>query len=209
MTTKLRFRAGLVLVAAVLIGLRVFDLAADPPVDLDWSGGIFFDEGMLAQGARNRILFGDFFQDEWNDFYISPLLSLFKLAVFSVTGIGLIPVRLVPVGFGLLPLALFYQSRRATGGDGAARGGPAGCNHVFVMFNRSATETPVVFFMLLSESAAGGLRGLRAGLRACRGLTAWLSGPERRLRRLHRQGLPYFIGAALTRSLAWWRCPRR
>jgi 4-amino-4-deoxy-L-arabinose transferase-like glycosyltransferase len=141
------------LLAAVFVGLRVFDLTADPPPDLDGSGGIYFDEGMLAQGARNKVLFGGFFQDDWNDLYISPLLSLLKLAVLSLTGVGLWQVRIVPVAFGLGSLVLFYLMLRRGADRQTALLGVCllGCNHVYGMFNRiGLTETPVCFFMLLT-----------------------------------------------------------
>ena len=197
--------AGFALLLALFVGLRVFDLTADPPADLDGSGGIYFDEGMLAQGARNKILFGNFFQDDWNDLYISPLLSLLKLAVLSVTGVGLLQVRLVAVAFGLGSLLLFYLILRRGAGRPTALLGVTllGCSHLFGMFNRiGLTETPVCFFMLL----AGWL---------------WQEGVLRRGARWHLFGagaaafvaytvkaFPYFIPAlALATVLAWWLQP--
>ena len=53
----------------VLFGLRLIHITADPPANLSWSGGLFFDEGALAHNARNKVLFGEWKLDEWNDFY--------------------------------------------------------------------------------------------------------------------------------------------
>ncbi len=146
-------RVGFALLVAIVVGLRLFDLTADPPADLDGSGGIYFDEGMLAQGARNKVLFGNFFQDDWNDLYITPLLSLLKLAVLSVTGVGLLQVRIIAVAFGLGSLLLFYLILRRGAGRQTALLGTTllGCSHIYGMFNRiGLTETPVSFFMLLA-----------------------------------------------------------
>lgn len=202
-------RAGFVLLVAVFVGLRVFDLTADLPADLDGSGGIYFDEGMLAQGARNKVLFGAFFQDDWNDLYISPLLSLLKLSVLSVTGVGLLQVRVIPVAFGLGSLLLFYLLLRRGAGRETALVGVTllGCSHIFGMFNRiGLTETPASFFMLLAgwlwQEAV--LR-FGAGRRALwlffgAGAVAFVAYTVK--------AFPYFIPAvALASVLAWWLPP--
>jgi 4-amino-4-deoxy-L-arabinose transferase-like glycosyltransferase len=214
---KVLARAGFVLLVAIFVGLRVFDLTADPPADLDGSGGIYFDEGMLVQGARNKVLFGSFFQDDWNDLYISPLLSLLKLAVLSVTGVGLFQVRIIAVSFGLGSLLLFYLLlRRGAGRETALLGVTLlGCNHIFGMFNRiGLTETPVTFFMLLAGWLwQEAILRLGASRRAPwlffgAGAVAFVAYTVK--------AFPYFIPAiALASVLAWWlppaaeRSPRR
>jgi 4-amino-4-deoxy-L-arabinose transferase-like glycosyltransferase len=216
-------RAGFALLAALFVGLRLFDLTADAPPDLDWSGGIFFDEGMLAQGARNKLLFGGFFQDEWNDFYISPLLSLIKLAVLSVTGVGLLQVRLIPVAFGLASLLLFYLMLRRGAGRGTALTGVVllGCSHVYGMFNRiGLTETPVSFFMLLAGwlwqegvlrlgAAAGGGTAAGSAPPPARGFAGPLFGAGAAAFVAYTvKGFPYFMpGMALASVLAWRLLP--
>ncbi len=215
-------RAGLALLVAIVVGLRLFDLTADPPADLDGSGGIYFDEGLLAQGARNKVLFGSFFQDDWNDLYISPLLSLLKLAVFEATGVGLLQVRAVAVAFGLGSLLLFYLIlRRGAGRETALLGVTLlGCNHIYGMFNRiGLTETPVSFFMLLAgwlwqeavlrlgTGAGGGVSGDRQ--ENPRG-APWLffSAGAVAFAAYTVKAFPYFIPAvALAGILAWWLLP--
>ncbi len=197
--------AGVALLLTIFVGLRLFDLTADPPADLDGSGGIYFDEGMLAQGARNKVLFGSFFQDDWNDLYISPLLSLLKLGVFEVTGVGLLQVRSVAVAFGLGSLLLFYlMLRRGAGRETALLGVTLlGCNHIFGMFNRiGLTETPVSFFMLLAGWLwqEGVLRRRAPWYFFGAGAVAFVAYTVK--------AFPYFIPAlALACILAWWLLP--
>ena len=198
-------RAVFVLLLVIFVFLRVFDLTADPPADLDGSGGIYFDEGMLAQGARNKVLFGSFFQDDWNDIYITPLLSLLKLAVFEVIGVGLLQVRLVAVAFGLGSLLLFYLLlRRGAGRETALLGVTLlGCSHIYGMFNRiGLTETPVCFFMLLAGWLwqEGVLRRRAPRFFFGAGAVAFVAYTVK--------AFPYFIPAlALASILAWWLLP--
>ena len=198
-------RAGFALLLALFVGLRLFDLTADPPADLDGSGGIYFDEGMLAQGARNKVLFGSFFQDDWNDLYITPLLSLLKLAVFEVIGVGLLQVRLVAVAFGLGSLLLFYLLlRRGAGRETALLGVTLlGCSHIYGMFNRiGLTETPVCFFMLLAGWLwqEGVLRRRAPWFFFGAGAVGFVAYTVK--------AFPYFIPAlALASILSWWLLP--
>ncbi len=144
---------GIGLLFLLLFALRALHPTADPPVDLDWSGGIFFDEGMLVHGARNKILFGSWDLDEWNDFYLSPVLSYIKWAVLSVVGVGIAQERMIPLAFGFLTLIVFYLALKESFGRKTAVLGVflLGFNHVFLMFNRlGLTETPVTFFMVLT-----------------------------------------------------------
>ncbi len=144
---------GILLLLLFLISLRIIHLTADPPANLDWSGGVFFDEGMLAHGARNKILFGRWDLDEWNDFYISPILAYVKWLVFYMAGVGIAQVRLVPLFFSSLSLIFFYLTFKESFDRKVASLALflLGFNYLFLMFNRPGlTETSVVFFMILS-----------------------------------------------------------
>jgi 4-amino-4-deoxy-L-arabinose transferase-like glycosyltransferase len=144
---------GVALLFLALFALRALHPTADPPVDLDWSGGIFFDEGMLVHGARNKILFGSWDLDEWNDFYLSPILTYIKWAVLSVAGVGIAQERLIPLGFSFLTLIVFYLALKESFDRKTAVVGLflLGFNYIFLMFNRlGLTETPVTFFMVLT-----------------------------------------------------------
>ena len=214
-------RAGFALLVAIFVGLRLFDLTADPPANLDGSGGIYFDEGMLAQGAR-KVLFGNFFQDDWNDIYITPLLSLLKLAVLSVTGVGFFQVRMIAVAFGLGSLLLFYLLlKRGAGRETALLGVTLlGCSHIYGMFNRiGLTETPVCFFMLLAgwlwqeavlRLGAGAGRAAGVDIPGASGGVPWLAFGAGAIAFVAYtvKAFPYFIPAVILASvLAWWLLP--
>jgi len=143
----------LVALFGAMAAVRLYHLHADPPTTLDWSGGVFFDEGMLAHGARNRVLFGRTGIDDWNDFFISPVLAYIKWAVLAVLGVGIVQLRLIPVAFSLGILLLSYTTaRRACGWRVALLTvSLLGFSYLFVMFNRiGLTETSVLFFMSLA-----------------------------------------------------------
>ncbi len=133
--------------------VRLVHIDADPPPDLDWSGGVFFDEGMLAHNARDRVLFGHPPVDEWNDVFVSPVLSYLKWGTLRLLGVGIAQVRIIPIAFSLGILALVYFMAKHAGGwrFGLLTVSLLGFSYLFVMFNRlGLTETSVLFFMVLS-----------------------------------------------------------
>ncbi len=127
--------------------IRLVHISADPPVNLSWSGGLFFDEGALAHNARNKVLFGEWKTDEWNDFYYSPILTYIKWGVFSLFGVGMPQLRIVPIVFSWLTLAVLYVTLRAALGRMSAMLALLllGGNYIFMMYNRiGLTETPLL-----------------------------------------------------------------
>lgn len=95
------------------VGFRVVHLAADPPGDLDWSGGYFADEGYWSHNARNAVLFGNPVQDEWDGRAMSPLFTSFQAFVFRLFGVGILQVRIVGIFSAVvLSLAAFFLVRR-------------------------------------------------------------------------------------------------
>ncbi len=137
----------------LICGLRMVHISADPPVELSWSGGLFFDEGALAHNARNKVLFNAWKLDEWNDFYYSPLLTYIKWAVFSLFGIGLPQLRIVPILFSWLTLIVLYLALRVTlkRFDAAIAVFLLGTNYIFLMYNRiGLTETPLLLLAVLT-----------------------------------------------------------
>ncbi len=146
-------RIGVLALFAALAWMRLVHITADPPTDLDWSGGVFFDEGMLAHDARERVLFGRPPVDDWSDVYVSPVLACVKRATFALVGVGIAQVRLIPVAFSLVTLALVYfLAKHAYGWRfGVLATCLLGFGHVFAMFNRvGLTETSVLTVMVLA-----------------------------------------------------------
>ena len=143
----------LLLLFCLFTGLRIYRITADPPPQLSWSGGLYFDEGALVQNARNKLLFGTWFVDEWNDFYYSPLLSIQKYVWFKSVQIGITQVRLFSVFYGLASLFLFFLILNKSSFDklwvyvGLIF---LGVQNVFVFYNRiGLTETPLTFYLML------------------------------------------------------------
>lgn len=140
------------LILCALGGLRLIHLTADPPSRLSWSGGLFFDEGALAHNARNKVLFGEWKTDDWNDYYYSPLLTYIKWAVFSVFGVGMVPLRIVPVAFSCLTLWVVFVCLKKISPYGAILGMLLlGVNYIYVIYSRlGLTEIPLAFIMALT-----------------------------------------------------------
>jgi predicted membrane-bound mannosyltransferase len=136
-----------------ILALRLIHLEADPPLNLDWSGGFFGDEMALAHNARNKVLIGEWISDEWNPFIYSPLLTLLEYAFFSVLGVGLISLRLVNIfllilGFWLLLITLRRDRDWPTA---LLAVGLLGFNYIFLMYNRiGLNDTFLVFPMPLT-----------------------------------------------------------
>lgn len=142
------------LVAIALLGatLRFVFPTADPP----WRspvGIVWHDEGTWVHNARNKVLFGDWRQDQWNPLFIAPVFTALEYASFATFGVGVRQARLVSEITGLLSVVLL--------GLGVARlaGRPAGLvaaallatNYVYVMYNRAALmEASMAAFMVYS-----------------------------------------------------------
>ncbi len=142
----------LVVLFAVFLASRVIYLTADPPKDLSWSLGVFFDEGIYNHNARNQILFGHWKLDEWNDYYYSAISTWLKYAVFGIIGIGRAQIRLFSIAFSVLSLLWVYliaknSYNRATGMLALLF---FGTNYLSTMYSRLGmqdTQTLTVFIL--------------------------------------------------------------
>ncbi len=160
----LAVRTGPYLLLAALFLLRAAHPRADPPYFLDWSGGLYFDEGAYTHNARNKLLFGEWRLDQWNNMYYSPVHNLLVYGSFSLFGIGLWQERLVAITLSGLALLLFYLALRRAFGEPTALLGSLllGTNYLFVMFGRLGLfEVPVTFAGILTlfcfgQAVAGG-----------------------------------------------------
>ncbi len=126
--------------------LRLFALDADPPPSLDWTSGIWTDEGFYTYAARNAVLFGGT-RDDFHPEVLSPVLNWVQEAVFRAFGVGLVQARLISVACSLGALALFGDGLRRVWGPKVALAGLLflGGDAVFVFYNRLALlETPAV-----------------------------------------------------------------
>lgn len=145
-----------VLLAIVLlfaIGLRLYSPQADPPPDLSWSGGLWFDEGNQCHNARSKILFNEWFPDEWNDHFYAPILSYIKYAWFKIAGVGLLQERLISHFFAILTLIFYYFIAKKTFSYPFSILALflLGINYITIMYNRVGMyETPVIFLTVVS-----------------------------------------------------------
>jgi 4-amino-4-deoxy-L-arabinose transferase-like glycosyltransferase len=81
--------AGLVL---VVVASRFAFLAADPPY---WIPDAFlFDSGWWANGARGKLLFGDYFAEDFGMGYlVTPAYTWALQAVYALWGVGLVQAQ--------------------------------------------------------------------------------------------------------------------
>jgi len=141
------------LLLAAAMGLRLHAPTADLPADISFSGSIYTDEGNQCHNSRSKVLFGEWYPDDWRITHYNPVVPYLKYGIFKVLGVGLFQVRLVSFIFAFLSLLFFYWTLRsylefpfALLGTGLL-----GVNFLFVMYNRIGTfETPMIFWMILA-----------------------------------------------------------
>ena len=102
------------LILLLALAARTVHLTADPPKDLCWSLGVFFDEGVYNHNARNQLLFGEWRLDEWNDFYYSAVSTWVKYEVMRVIGVGRAQIRLISIAYSMLSLLFLYLAAKST-----------------------------------------------------------------------------------------------
>lgn len=191
-------RAGPYLLLAALLLLRLVYPRADPPHFLDWSGGLYFDEGAYTHNARNKLLFGQWRLDQWNNMYYSPVHNYLVYLSFSAFGIGLLQERLVAIVLSGLSVVLFYFLLSEAFDAGTALLGTLllGTNYLFVLFGKlGLLEVPVTFAAILTLYCfAKGVGG--------RG-RAWffLAGASSFLVYVFKSLGAYFVGAAVASAL--------
>jgi 4-amino-4-deoxy-L-arabinose transferase-like glycosyltransferase len=146
----------ILLLFSALFSLRLVNLGADPPKNLDpVSPGYLCDPGAYARNARNKIVTGEAKTGDWGfDFmYVTPLPHGVFYLVFLLLGAGIAQMNLVPVVFSCLILFLVYLILKKTISPafGLLGAGLLGVNFVFTMFSRVANMTmPMLFFVCLT-----------------------------------------------------------
>ena len=142
-----------VLLILACFAVRLVALDSDPPSWLSWSTGLYTDEGFYTLDARHLALFGTPAPGNFHDRLLSPLLSVLQQGVFSVSGTGTLPARLIGVSFGLGTVGVFWLGLRRAYGVTVADFGALflGLAPVFALYNRTALqETPTVFWLTLA-----------------------------------------------------------
>ncbi|GAK52275.1 hypothetical protein U14_03526 [Candidatus Moduliflexus flocculans] len=139
-----------VLLLLIFLGSRAVHVTADPPKDLCWSLGVFFDEGMYNHNARNALRFGEWRLDEWNDYYYSAISTAIKYGVMRVIGVGRAQIRLISIAYSMVSLLLLYLAARESYGKttGMLTLFFFGTNYLSTMYSRLGmqdTQTLTIF----------------------------------------------------------------
>src|SRR5687767_15335185 len=114
--TNRRFWLWLTAIVLLAMVLRGLFPAADPP----WRstvGVVWHDEGAWVHNARNKALFGEWRQDEWNPMFIAPVFTGLEYLSFSAFGVGVRQARLVSELAGVASVILLALGVRRLGGN--------------------------------------------------------------------------------------------
>jgi 4-amino-4-deoxy-L-arabinose transferase-like glycosyltransferase len=193
----------LAVVAFAAVLMRAIYLKADPPVDLSWSQALFTDGARAIDGARNRIMYG-----EWTADKVSPVLlyypisNLLAYVIYRIGGIGLAQANLTGVLPALGTLALVWHFMRKWSGKVAALValGVFTLPYVYVIYSRTPLLESLQIFLLVGAFVML-IRGRPAGF-ALAGLLVGAAGFMVKLHALHFAvvALAYLFFAARTRE---------
>jgi len=135
------------------IGLRIYSPLADLPNDISISGSIYTDEGNQCHNSRSKVLYGKWYEDDWQITRYNPILPYFKYLIFKTFGVGLLQVRAVTILFSILILLLMYLIFKSYFSLLLSLLGTAlvGLNFFVIMYGKIGTfEIPMVFWMIFS-----------------------------------------------------------
>ncbi len=108
------YLAGMVLILLLAAGLRLYALAADPPVHLSLSQGLNTDGPTTIMAGRNKVLFGAWepFGGPNRVYYLFPAMSWLGWGVFGLLGVGFWQANFISVLMGLLSVGLLAAFAR-------------------------------------------------------------------------------------------------
>ncbi|MCK4546045.1 MAG: tetratricopeptide repeat protein [Candidatus Eisenbacteria sp.] len=105
----------LLLVLAVGLWLRLYDLSADPPLGMTWSHAPYTDGARIVDGARSKLLWGAWETDPAAPIFLYyPLSSVLAYLAFAGFGVGLWQANFTGVlpGIGILILVMWLGMRK-------------------------------------------------------------------------------------------------
>jgi 4-amino-4-deoxy-L-arabinose transferase-like glycosyltransferase len=137
---------------AVAAAFRLAFLNADPPWDFTWSQALFTDGARAIDGARSKLLFGQWITDMRSPvvlFY--PLVNLIAYVIFKLGGVGLAQANLVGVLPGLASVSLLYVWMRRLEGRlaGLIVLAVLSFSYVHVIYSRVPMVESLLMLMLL------------------------------------------------------------
>jgi tetratricopeptide (TPR) repeat protein len=155
---------------AIAVAFRILFLHADPPWNFTWSQDLFTDGARVVDGARNKVLFGDWIIDPRSPgavFY--PISSVLAWLVFKIGGVGLAQANVTGLLPGLASLVLIYFIGRKL--EGRIGGLVAlvlfGFSYLHVIYSRVPMVESMLMLMLLAAfrlALGGRLQLFLAGL---------------------------------------------
>ena len=143
----------LIVVALAAVVIRVIYLRADPPVGLSWSQALFTDGARAIDGARNRIMYGEFMADRvYPVVLFYPISNAMAYVIYSIGGIGLAQANLTGVLPALAALALVYNFMRRTEGKVAALLALwiSAIPYIYVIYTRTPLLESLQIFLLVA-----------------------------------------------------------
>ncbi len=155
------------IVPAAILGALVLRLAwpaADPPVRLSWSNGIYTDPPTMVHAARNAHLYGEWIRDYNRDLYVYPLTNFLTWLSYLPVGPGRLPTLILSALAGTLTVAgLAWALWRSAGPRAAALGAVlAATCHWLVMYSRIPIAENVTGMLMTLACVAGISRGPRS-----------------------------------------------
>lgn len=197
-------RVGLWLVVLGALVLRLLWLEADAATTLTWSGAPFTDEGLYSHAARNRVLFGVWRTNEWDNRLVSPLFDAAAYAMYTLFGVGFVQIRLINVTFAILALLLFWLFLRRDLGERWALLGVVvwGFDYAWFQYSRLGLLEPGMVFWLV---AAGWCWRVAVTGRKTKTEDRRLKAQDRRLEAAP-LAMAWIIGCGICVSVAWvWK----
>ncbi len=150
-------RTGYIITVLILLTLftllRVYSPSSDIPSNITPSGSIYTDEGNQCHNSRSKVLFNNWFPDNWKITCYNPFLPYIKLGLFKAFDTGMVQQRIVSYIFAFLSLLFFYLkiSSYFSRWYGIAGLLLLGSNFIYLMYNRIGTfETSLVFWMIFT-----------------------------------------------------------
>ena len=72
----------IILILLFSFGLRIYAPTADLPADISFSGSIYTDEGNQCHNSRSKILYDEWYPDDWRISNYNPVVSFIKYIIF-------------------------------------------------------------------------------------------------------------------------------
>ena len=142
------------LVVVLGIILRILFPLADPPTDLTISGAPVGDPGQHSYGARNSVLFGQWYFDDWKPHLASPLISTaLNRVTYHLFGVSFPTHKAVPIAFSILAFLAFLLlvTRRLPPLAVTAAALFSALSYPLLMYSHTANRyMPMIFFFILA-----------------------------------------------------------